>query len=308
MKLGFTKIAILLIFSSFLLASNCHKEKKPEVTIRDRKEQYLENEKDSILNFIKTHTYSIDEDQNFHFDTLTDPSVQRSIYDDARVLQIADTTVDDLVYDVYYLDLARGTGDSITTCDLVLVGACIYGFDGSTYMVHNRLYPLWTSVYKPMVGNLPFYALHEFLPLYKGGGYTANPDGTVDFYGYGNMVLFVPSGLAQFADAVSVTDTKYLPSYTPFIAQIKTFYVNTDLDEDHVPNVLEDLNGDGDPTNDNTDDPDGKDPGNKPNYLDPDDDGDHLKTIYEDTNGNGDPTDDDDDGDGIPNYLDKDTH
>ncbi len=43
-----------------------------------------------------------------------------------------------------------------------------------------------------------------------------------------------------------------------------------------------------------------------PNYLDRDDDGDGILTINEDVDGDGDPTNDDTDGDTIPNYLDED--
>jgi hypothetical protein len=72
-----------------------------------------------------------------------------------------------------------------------------------------------------------------------------------------------------------------------------------DSDGDGVLDSVEDLNGDGDPTNDDTD-MDGI-----PNYLDTDDDGDGVDTADEDTNGDGDPTNDDLDGDQIPNYLDE---
>ena len=44
-----------------------------------------------------------------------------------------------------------------------------------------------------------------------------------------------------------------------------------------------------------------------PDYLDKDDDNDGILTIDEDANGNGDPTDDDTDGDGTPDYLDSDS-
>ncbi len=71
-----------------------------------------------------------------------------------------------------------------------------------------------------------------------------------------------------------------------------------DDDGDGVLTVDEDLDGDGDPTNDDTDG-DGI-----PNYLDADDDGDGIDTADEDANGDGDPTNDDSDGDGIPDYLD----
>ena len=74
-------------------------------------------------------------------------------------------------------------------------------------------------------------------------------------------------------------------------------------DNDGIPAHLEDINNDGDLTNDDTDN-DGV-----PNYLDSDDDGDNVPTANEKPNPNGD--DDisdaqDTDGDSIPDYLDTD--
>ena len=77
-------------------------------------------------------------------------------------------------------------------------------------------------------------------------------------------------------------------------------YLDTDDDGDGVPTKDEDVDQDGDPTNDDTDG-DGI-----PNYLDTDDDGDGVSNKDEDLNGDGDPTNDDTDGDGTPNYLDDD--
>jgi gliding motility-associated-like protein len=74
----------------------------------------------------------------------------------------------------------------------------------------------------------------------------------------------------------------------------------TDSDGDGVIDSDEDINGNGDLTDDDTDG-DGI-----PNYLDPDDDGDGVPTKDEDVNKDGDPTNDDTDGDGIPNHLDED--
>ena len=73
-------------------------------------------------------------------------------------------------------------------------------------------------------------------------------------------------------------------------------------DNDGIPAEFEDVNGDGDITNDDTD-MDGI-----PNYLDSDDDGDNIPTINEQHNGeDGDFSDAlDTDGDGIDNYLDED--
>jgi gliding motility-associated-like protein len=73
-----------------------------------------------------------------------------------------------------------------------------------------------------------------------------------------------------------------------------------DSDNDGVFDVVEDLNGNGNPCDDDTDD-DGT-----PNYLDTDDDGDNILTADEDIDYDGYPENDDTDGDGIYNYLDTD--
>ncbi len=77
-------------------------------------------------------------------------------------------------------------------------------------------------------------------------------------------------------------------------------YLDSDDDGDTILTKNEDLNADGNPANDDTDG-DGK-----ANYLDSDDDGDTLATKNEDLNADGNPTNDDTDGDGKANYLDSD--
>lgn len=73
---------------------------------------------------------------------------------------------------------------------------------------------------------------------------------------------------------------------------------NGNIDNDGVVNALEDLNGNLNPQDDDTDG-DGI-----PNYGDNDDDGDGISTLNEDYNGNGNPTDDDMNANGIADYLD----
>ncbi len=75
-------------------------------------------------------------------------------------------------------------------------------------------------------------------------------------------------------------------------------YLDADDDGDGVPTRDEDLDGDGNPTNDDTDG-DGI-----ANYLDTDDDNDGILSVFEDVNNTGNPADDDTDGDMTPNYLD----
>ena len=71
-----------------------------------------------------------------------------------------------------------------------------------------------------------------------------------------------------------------------------------DSDGDGVFDVYEDINGDGNLDNDDTDQ-DGT-----PDYLDIDDDGDGVNTADEEYDGDNDPRNDDSDGDQIPDYLD----
>ncbi|NCG17908.1 MAG: hypothetical protein GWP91_02715 [Rhodobacterales bacterium] len=75
--------------------------------------------------------------------------------------------------------------------------------------------------------------------------------------------------------------------------------LETDDDGDGIPTADEDLNGDGDWSDDT--DGDGM-----PNYRDADDDGDGVPTANEDVNGDGNWDNDDLDGDGIASYLDDD--
>ncbi len=106
---------------------------------------------------------------------------------------------------------------------------------------------------------------------------------------------------------------------------------DADDDGDGVKNALEDLNGDGDCSNDDTDgdgipnwrDPDDDGDGvptavelvyddtdsdGTPDYLDDDDDNDGVLTKDEDYNQDGDPRNDDTNSDGKPDYLDPGVH
>jgi FKBP-type peptidyl-prolyl cis-trans isomerase FkpA len=106
---------------------------------------------------------------------------------------------------------------------------------------------------------------------------------------YGEGYLFIPSGLAYGNRAQSI-----IPQNSPLVFKIELHDVNfADHDNDGILSSNEDLDGDGNVKNDDTD-------GDLiPNYLDADDDGDGILTKDESLT-------EDTDGDGIPNYLDKD--
>jgi len=132
---------------------------------------------------------------------------------------------------------------------------------------------------------------------------TLSPDGD-----FGNIVVFMPSGLAYFVNPPRGT---IIPRYAPLIFGVQV-YASSEIDHDRdgIPSHLEDLNGDGQSNNDDSDD------NGTFNFADVDDDGDGVLTRDEitmlgDLNKDGRITLDeitfyDDDGDTVPNHLDPD--
>jgi hypothetical protein len=125
----------------------------------------------------------------------------------------------------------------------------------------------------------------------------SNGDGTFIYENYGVGAVFMPSALGYYASP----PTQSILQYSPLIFKIK-LYDKTELDHDGdgISSFLEDINGNHNLIDDDTD-------GNTiPDYLDTNDDGDPIQTKDEDVNGDGDYSNDDTDSDGIPNYLDPD--
>jgi|GEM_PF-2367196 len=307
----FKLLHTLMILSLLFVASKCKKDvTESEFKVRDRKEQYLQHEKDSIYNFLRTHTYVVDYEQNIHFSEAA--PWQTRLIDVVDSIIVPDTLSDGLEYTVYFLNIYPGIGDSITTCDQVFYSYTLWDITGRLYKHNGHQNPSWTNVFKPYIGGIGMGGIPSIIDKFNAGTYRQNDDGTVLFSGFGNFVAFIPSGLLEkYGYSIQVTSDQYLPAYTPLIIQMHLLHVNTDFDMDNVPNVLEDRNGNGNPEDDNTDRETEKRYNIQvplPDYKDADDDGDFLPTKDEDPNGNGDPTDDDTDGDGVPDYLDPDTH
>lgn len=133
-----------------------------------------------------------------------------------------------------------------------------------------------------------------------------NDDGTVTYSDYGIGAIFIPSGLAYFNRPTGST----IGFYEPLVFKVDAFSYekDTDFDGDGIPSILEDIDGDGNLNNDNTD---GDTEFNVflANYNDTDDDGDGIPTIEEinlDSEGKFESPRDSD-GDGTPDHLDNDS-
>ncbi len=135
------------------------------------------------------------------------------------------------------------------------------------------------------------------MPNFKGGTNVTQTDGPITFENGGKGVLFIPSGLAYANRGTGGIGPNAI---LMFYVEMNDIVVDTDGDLDGIPSILEDLDGDGKPWNDDTD-------GNgQPNYTDADDDGDLILTRNEDTvMVDGNPLNDfsDPDNPTLPDYL-----
>jgi hypothetical protein len=157
---------------------------------------------------------------------------------------------------------------------------------------------------------LPFFLRGYSQALTKfsvGDAIVSNPDGTTEITNSGVGLMIIPSGLAYFNGGPNG-----IPPYSPLIFSTSSglYIPDTDYDGDGIPSFMEDINGDGDVTNDNTDKKEEEALRSPafPNHLDPDDDEDGIPTrdeIIIDAQGN--ISFPDDDNDGVPNYLDRDS-
>mgnify|MGYP002856011520 CR=1 FL=1 len=290
-----------------------------QIEENDRTEQQI-IDNDSLLQYFETHYYNsayLQSNPNFTLDNiviselpedgnLPDPDQNTMLIDDIEAFT---TTYFDVEYEYYILRINQGASEiSPNFSDRVRVnfeGTLMDGliFDSSSTPVDFDL----TNTIAGWGRVLPeFNNATEFV---------VNNDGTIDYNNPGVGVMFLPSGLGYFSSAAGS-----VPVYSNLIFKFELLESEeNDHDFDNVPSHLEDLDGDLDLTDDNTD----EDP--YANFVDSDDDNDGTLTIDEDLEpdtdltvdrdgdgdpendiGDGDPTNDDTDGDGIPNYLDTD--
>lgn len=304
-----------------MVLSACKKDDDEGVTIvppRDRGEQQVKD--DALLqDYLKTHFYTSENvDTNndspikhkiVKFDTIAGENSNKPSIMDSGLVTTKKVTREGVEYTIYVLKLREGssTKQKPTFADSTLVtyrGQLPYNNAGRVF--DSAVNPVWFDLTSVVEG------FREALVDFRGAsGVVSNNDGTVTYIDdFGDMVVFMPSGLAYFDKPPAGSS---IPSYSPLIFNIQLYKVNeADHDRDGIPSYLEDLDGDKILVLDVDDNTDGD---SLTNYLDADDDGDGTQTKDEitvkDLNGDNMITLDeitfyDDDGDGIKNHLDKD--
>ncbi len=318
MKLKLNILLISILFVGFSCGDD-GADNVIEVPEADRTEQQV-IDNDSLVGYLQTHYVNesiLINNQSILFNdfeinelpedgNLPDPDQNTLLID---LVETFTTTYFDVEYEYYIIKVNQGGSDnSPNFSDKVRVS-----YEG-TLMDNTVFDSSITPVDFDLTSTIAGWG--RVLPEFNNAeDFIINSDGTVTYNNPGIGIMFLPSGLGYYsATAGSV------PVYSNLIFKFKIYQSEfNDHDFDNVPSHLEDLDGDFDLTDDNSDDDSFAD------FVDGDDDNDGTLTIDEDlepdtdltldrdgdgdpTNdiGDGDPTNDDTDGDGIPNYLDPD--
>ena len=288
---------------------------------RELSEVAVENDAE-IREYLQTHFYNYEEfanppmnfDFKIVFDTIAGDNANKTpLIDQVNSAQVTITndqfslsTEESVVHTYYYLVAREGMNENPTIADSTLVryrGSLLTGFDFDGTFTN----PIWFDLAQIQAPNQGARGFTEAMPNFKAGGNIIdNGDGTVSVEEYGVGAMFLPSGLGFF----NLIQPE-IPAYSPLIFTIDLFTFETaDHDGDGIPSILEDVDGDGYLYNDNTDEEQERDSNSLArfaDFLDADDDADGTPTRDEIIiDGEGNITFPDGDGDGIPDYRDRD--
>jgi len=279
MKLKYLVPILTLLITFF----SCNKDNDDDTEIFDAVAQSIIDD-ELLVDYLQSHYYipALDNEPFGTVDTLMNNEL--SLFSQVETQNI---THNDISYNLYYLLIEQGVNDSPTRYDSVFVKYRGFRldsvkFDESTNFNTTRS---WLDL------NSVIQGWKYGFPNFKSGNNVSEPGEPISFEDNGKGILFIPSGLAYGNSGASS-----IPPNAPLLFHIElALVVTADNDNDGVLNMHEDLNGNGETADDDTDG-DGF-----PNYVDPDDDGDGTLTKDESIT-------EDADGDGIVDYLDPDTN
>lgn len=279
----------LFVILTFFVLSSCSKSDEQTITPpRDYGVQYLAD-KDSIANFLKEHYLVIDDQNNASTPPIpTGSSSENSIWNqqefplqfidvinDGRRNNLVDGRInDDTNYRLYYIILNEGGGLRPSVVDSVFTS--YRGWKVSDNLTFDTtIEPVWLTANGVVSG------FRQVLPLIKTAeSFSENSDGTVNFQNFGNVLVFIPSGLGYFNGSPPNSN---IGAYQPLVFQIKLQSLKyRDQDFDGILSKNEKY---GNSASIWVQDTDGD---NIPDFLDRDDDGDRVLTRNEikDADGN----------------------
>jgi FKBP-type peptidyl-prolyl cis-trans isomerase len=283
----------------FILLLSCNKDDDDNtIVIRDYSEQVVDDEQ-TIEEYLKSHFYNYEDFENSNsfevnikvrIDTITDVTANKTpLYDQVKIktINVSNSEGIETPHRLYYIIAREGMVSKPSIVDSVYV--TYKGMLTDNYVFDERKYPIWLDLASSLQG------FREGVSELKSGEFKQNSNGTIEYSSFGVGLFFLPSGIGYFENI-----TADIPEYSPLIFTVSLMIsVPTDHDNDGVLSINEDIDGDGSPFYDDTDND------NIWNMYDSDDDGDGTLTINE-LDKNNDGIIDDTDNDGIPDYLDPD--
>jgi len=289
-------IYLFLIITLFL---SCNKDDdEGEIEIRDYSEQVFTDEQ-SIEDYLMSHFYNYEDfnssnsfevDIKVKIDTITDATANKTpLFDQVKIktVNVSDSDGVETPHNLYYIIAREGVVSNPSIVDSVYI--TYKGMLTDNHIFDERKYPVWLDLANSLQG------FREGVSELKSGEFRQNSNGTIQYSSFGVGLFFLPSGIGYFENT-----TADIPEYSPLIFSVSLMTSNpTDHDNDGILSINEDIDGDGDPFYDDTDND------NLWNMYDADDDGDGTLTINE-LDKNNDQIIDDTDNDGIPDYLDPD--
>ena len=289
----------IYIFLIITLLLSCNKDDdEGEIEIRDYSEQVFTDEQ-SIEDYLKSHFYNYEDfnssnsfevDIKVKIDTITDATANKTpLFDQVKIktVNVSDSDGVETPHNLYYIIAREGVVSNPSIVDSVYI--TYKGMLTDNHIFDERKYPVWLDLANSLQG------FREGVSELKSGEFRQNSNGTIQYSSFGVGLFFLPSGIGYFENT-----TADIPEYSPLIFSVSLMTSNpTDHDNDGILSINEDIDGDGDPFYDDTDNDD------LWNMYDADDDGDGTLTINE-LDKNNDQIIDDTDNDGIPDYLDPD--
>jgi FKBP-type peptidyl-prolyl cis-trans isomerase FkpA len=281
LKLSLYVMAILIAFIS------CKDDEDSVATFveANRTEQQA-IDKDSILLHLTTHYYNsgffetgtnhkytdiiiteLPQDEDGNYLAIPDPTLNTLLID---AVETRFATFLDTEYEYYVLNLNQGGGAAPKFTDAVRVR-----YEGVSIGKDEIFDGVITPIDLLLQGNgvNTFGAIKAWqliMPSFNSASDFSLDNGIVNYNNYGLGVMFVPSGLAYFSRANTGS------SYDNLIFKFELLqFQELDHDNDGVPSYVEDLDGNLEVGDDNTDDD------VLPNFIDSDDDGDEVLTIDE---------------------------
>jgi FKBP-type peptidyl-prolyl cis-trans isomerase FkpA len=220
-------------------------------------EELAITDNDSIVKFLKDHYYNSDVDS-----IKLISSTETSIFDSGNIV-MKEMVRNDINYKLYTFVIDEGNPDPDKGFPSV-IDSVFTNYTG-VILANNTIdiSPFDKGDQSWLTNTIPGWA-NGFINFKSGKNVTNN--GPITYQDTGKGYIFVPSGLAYPSLNYQPSLSRPYDEILVFKIELLDLVVDTDHDNDGTPSIQEDANGDGDPTNDFSD----NSKPNLPDYLNPD--------------------------------------